>query len=89
MKVLDWYGVCPMTGALEPQKDGVWLYREEVEKLTAAVEYATIMLATVTSADGSGHADLARTVLVKAGYSSAEATTAVDEYVTYRIWGPK
>lgn len=33
MEKLEWYGVCPMTGALEPQKDGVWLYRDDVEKL--------------------------------------------------------
>lgn len=67
---------------------------EEYDDLASAaannrksVMQAASFLATITSSDGSGHADLARSVLRIAGIPDSEATAMVDQWVATRPWG--
>lgn len=59
----------------------------EREKLKEAILVAAECFARVTSSDGSGHADLARSVLRIAGIPDSEATAMVDQWVATRPWG--
>ena len=43
-------------------------------------------LATVTSGDGSGHADLAKATLLQAGWAESAADQQVAEWVARRAW---
>lgn len=60
--------------------------KAEVEVLRTAALYGAEWLARVTSSDGSGHADLARATLRKAGYSAEEAECQVGAWVAGRAW---
>lgn len=63
----------------------IWL-TAECKRLKEAAEYGALMLALVTSSDGSGHADLARATLVKSGRTPEQAKVQVDEWVKERVW---
>lgn len=59
---------------------------EELEAFRAALQFSAKALATVTSSDGSGHADLALVALKMAGVSEAERTSLVDSWKAGAQW---
>lgn len=87
------HNIDPLFGGMVPEEDGVWVYIDIVEKILSdanqakeAMLYAAMMLALVTSSDGSGHADLSRNTLVKAGFTPEAAKNIVAGWISDRTW---
>ena len=59
---------------------------QRVGELEAALEFACKSLAKVTSSDGSGHADIAVSVLRMAGRKEADASQIVEAYKAGAKW---
>ena len=61
-------------------------HAKRIGELEAALEFACKSLAQVTSSDGSGHADIAVSVLRMAGTKDADALHVVDAYKAGAKW---
>lgn len=59
---------------------------QRIGELEAALEFACKSLAQVTSSDGSGHADIAVSVLRMAGRKEADASQIVEAYKAGAKW---
>ena len=59
---------------------------QRIGELEAALEFACKSLAQVTSSDGSGHADIAVSVLRMAGRKEADASQIVESYKAGAKW---
>ena len=68
---------------LESQRDQ---HARRIGELEAALEFACKALAQVTSSDGSGHADIAVSVLRMAGTKDADALHVVEDYKAGAKW---
>ena len=61
-------------------------HAKRIGELEAALEFACKSLAKVTSSDGSGHADIAVSVLRIAGRKEADASQIVESYKAGAKW---
>lgn len=61
-------------------------YRKDAERMNTAIMFAANALATVTSSDGSGHADLAESALRMAGIPADEREQLVTEWKAKSQW---
>lgn len=73
-------------GSMDESDNGDYVRWEDYTTLKEALEFACKSLTKITSADGSGHADIALSVLRVAGVGSDEREALVEGWKASAQW---